>query len=96
MENIEHKLRFKTEDGIEKEANVIDIFGLKNYPNKEYIVYTFSDSEEEGKVCISILEEADDSFNFKTIEDETEWKEVQNAIKELEEDLEQGDENGTV
>lgn len=81
----EDKLRVVNENGQEAYATVIDIFKLDKYPNKEYIVYTFGElvSNENERVYISILEETDDSANLKTIEDQQEWVDVQNAMNEI-------------
>ena len=85
---MDNKVIVTLEDGMKKEVNVLDIFKLEKYPNKEYIVYTFSVAAENGGdddyACISELIESDNNFEFKTIESEEEWSDIQTAIKELE------------
>lgn len=85
---MDNKLIVSLEDGQRKEVNVLDIFKLEKYPNKEYIVYTFSNmdniEEDDDFVCISELIESDNNFEFKTIESEEEWNDIQTAVKELE------------
>ena len=75
---MEKELKITTENGEKVTINVIDIFSLDEYPNKEYIAYTKNEViGEDIKVYISILDEHEDSFNLLEIEDSEEWELVQ-------------------
>ena len=77
-----------TEDGKKYKAEVIDIFSVDEYPDKDYIIYSFGEkvSEEDEKVYVSIIENKNDEYNLVGISDPTEWKVVQEAIANTAED----------
>lgn len=77
-------IRVTTPTGEEVEAEVLDIFTVEGYEDKEYILYTFGNEVDANnvEVFVSILKQEGDSFSLENIEDEKEWEEVQLAIDE--------------
>lgn len=73
MEN--NKLIVNDVNGNSVEINVYDIIENKDI-NKKYIIYDTKESEEDS-MFISILDEKEDYFTLKKIEDENELKEVE-------------------
>ena len=73
-----------TPEGEEKKAEVLDIFTVEGYEDKDYILYTYGKEVDENnvEVFVSVLRKDGDVFNLENIEDETEWEEVQQAIDE--------------
>ena len=72
-------------EGNEVEVEVIDIFSVTGYEDKEYIMYTMNKKLDDNnvEVLISVLEKVGDQYNLETITDEAEWEEVQKAIDEM-------------
>lgn len=72
------------ENGQKFQAEVLDIFKVTGYEDKDYILYSFGENvdQDNEKVYVSILEEINDSYNLKEISDATEWNAVQEAINE--------------
>lgn len=72
-----------TDDGLKYKAEVIDIFNVDEYPDKDYIIYSFNEKfgEDEEKVYVSIIEEDGDDCKLQGISDPREWAIVQEAIK---------------
>ena len=83
-----------TEEGQRYRAEVIDIFNVDEYPEKDYIIYSFGENigEDEEKVYVSIVENKDGEYNLKGIEDPREWAVVQEAINNTAEELDELDE----
>lgn len=73
------------ENGEKFEAEVLEIFEVKEYPGKEYILYSFGEQvdEENEKVYVSILNENEDEYVLSYIEDEEEQRIVNEAVDEL-------------
>lgn len=71
------KLNVVNENDEELTIDVIDIFSVDD-SEKEYILYTIGED-----IYASILEEDDESFSLKTIEDEDEKRLVNERINEL-------------
>lgn len=84
MDNI---IKVTTDDGKTLEVEVLEIFSVTGYEDKEYILYTQNKEVDSDniKAYISILEQNEDNFNLLGITDENEWNEVQKAIEEMEE-----------
>ena len=84
MDNI---IKVTTDDGKTLEVEVLEIFSVAGYEDKEYILYTQNKEVDSDniKAYISILEQNEDNFNLLGITDENEWNEVQKAIEEMEE-----------
>lgn len=78
------KLTIKSEDGKEVEANVIT-FLKDEESNKEYVLYTFDDDndEVEAKIYASIFVENVQGYELLPIESEEEWKALQEEIVNL-------------
>ena len=72
-------------EGNEVEVEVLDIFSVTGYEDKEYIMYTMNKKLDDNnvEVLISVLEKVGDQYNLETITDEAEWEEVQKAIDEM-------------
>lgn len=85
MDNI---IELTTADGKTVNVEVLDIFSVKGYEDKEYILYTQNKEidNENIKAYVSILNENEDGgYHFSNIEDEQEFLAVQKAIEEMEE-----------
>jgi uncharacterized protein YrzB (UPF0473 family) len=75
-----------TENKKKVKVEVIDIFQVAGYENKDYILYTqnIEVDKDNIKAYISILEEKDGNYTLKGIEDNKEWDDVQKALEEME------------
>lgn len=78
------KLTIKSEDGKEIEANVIT-FLKDDETNKEYVLYTFDDNndEVEAKIYASVFVENASGYELLPIESEDEWQALQEEIVNL-------------
>ena len=78
------KLTIKSEDGKEVEANVIT-FLKDDETNREYVLYTFDDDndEVEAKIYASVFVEDASGYELLPIESEEEWKALQEEIVNL-------------
>ena len=64
------------------EIEVLDIFSIKEYPNKEYIMYTKNEVEGDYvKTYISILKENDDEAVLDEIVDDEEFNLIKTKIE---------------
>lgn len=72
-------------DGEKFEAEVLDIFKVKGYESKDYILYTRNREVDENhiEVFVSILEKNGNSYLLHNIEDNHEWEMVQKAMDEM-------------
>ena len=80
-EVFDNTLTVTDENNIPVTIEVLDIFKLDQYPDKEYIFYT--KNEEEGeylKTYVSILNEQEGTASLDAIEDEAEFNLVQQYI----------------
>ena len=79
------KITIHDENGNASEIEVIDIFNVRGYEGKDYILYTknVETGIDQVEVFVSILEQNDEGYSFKYIEDEKEWEEVQKALEEI-------------
>ena len=81
----ENKITITTPDNKEMEVEVLDIFNVVGYEEKDYIMYTLGEkiNEENERVYISILnDKGNNTFELLGISDEKEWEAVQQAIQE--------------
>ena len=64
---------------------VLDIFSVVGYENKDYILYTQNKEVDDDNIQahISILENNDGNYSLVAITDDKEWIEVQKAIQEM-------------
>ena len=82
---MENELVVSGENGVKYTIKVIDIFNVDEYPEKEYIAYTFEEpiDAEHIKAYISILKETETDFSLVGISDKDEWDIVQNVFNNL-------------
>ena len=68
---------------------VLDIFSVVGYENKDYILYTQNQEVDNDniKAYISILENKDGNYSLTAITDDKEWIEVQKAVQEMEDEV---------
>lgn len=81
----ENKITITTPDNKEMEVEVLDIFNVVGYEEKDYIMYTLGEkiNEDNERVYISILnDKGNNTFELLGISDEKEWEAVQQAIQE--------------
>ena len=83
MENV---INVMNENGESFDVEVLDIFGVKGYEGKDYILYTMNrEVDEENIECfISILEKNGDLYKLINIEDDNEFAAVKRAVDEME------------
>lgn len=89
----DNKLNVMTENGNMISIVVIDIIESVEF-NREYIIYSLDNDEEDSKIYASILEEDETSYTLKTIESDEEWKYVDEIINRLAEEDEEDDIDG--
>ena len=82
---MDYNIFITNEDGTKEKVEVLDIFNVKGYEGKEYILYTKNKEIDNDniEVLVSILKQQGDNFELVNIEDEKEWNDVQKAIDEL-------------
>ena len=82
---MDNKITIKDVDGREYVVDVIDIFNVKEYEGKEYIVYTLGREVDKNnlEVYVSILKQNGKDYSLDYIEDEKEWEIVQRAMDEM-------------
>lgn len=78
-------LTVRTADGKDWQLLVLDTFTVEEYPDKNYIAYTFGEQEssETIKSYISILNETDNYFTLESIPNEEEKEIVSEAYKNM-------------
>ena len=85
MDNI---IELTTTEGNKIEVEVLEIFSVAGYEDKEYILYTQNKEADTENVqaYVSILEQKENGdYHLTNIKDEEEFKLVQKAIEEMEE-----------
>ncbi len=82
---MENELIVSGENGIKYSIKVIDIFSVNEFPDKEYIAYTFEEpiDAKSIKAYISILKETETDFSLLGISDKNEWEIVQKEFNRL-------------
>ena len=82
---MDYNIVITNNDGTQEEVEVLNIFNVNGYDNKEYILYTKNKEIDNDniEVFISILRQQGDNFSLENIEDEKEWDDVQKAIDEM-------------
>lgn len=72
-------------DGNQYEVEVLDIFNVVGYDDKDYILYTMNTEidADNVKAYVSILEQNGDDYSLVKIENEEELRAVEEAIKEV-------------
>ncbi len=78
-------LTVRTADGKDWHILVIDTFSVDEFPNKNYIVYTFGEeaSPDEYKSYISILNETDAYFTLEAMGSQEEQAIVKEAYQNM-------------
>ena len=86
MDNI---ITVTTENNQQVNIEVLDIFSVVGYDGKDYILYTQNQEIDNDniKAYISILENKDGNYSLVAITDDKEWTEVQKAIQEMEDEV---------
>ena len=72
-------------DGENKEINILEIFEVNGYPDKQYILYVFPGemNGEDVSVHVSILHHSDNSYSLENILDDQEFDDISKAISEI-------------
>ena len=72
-------------DGAISQVEVLDVFNVVGYDDKEYIMYTKNKEidEDNVEVFVSILSKNNDEYSLLNIDDDKEWEMVQKAIEEM-------------
>ena len=88
---MDNKITIYNQLGEAEEVEVLDIFQLEEYGDKEYILYTKNKEVDENniEVFVSILEEKDEHFELKLIEDKEELDKVKQVVAELGEEVDE-------
>ena len=77
------KITIQTEEGTEVEANVVT-FLKDNNTGKEYVLYTIDENvENDVEVYVSVFYEKGDGYELLPIENDDEWKLIQEEIASL-------------
>ena len=71
-------------DGTEEEVEVLLAFKF-NDNNKEYVIYTKNEVDENGNVTIYIsnVVRNGDNVSLTTVADDSEWTRIKNVLREL-------------
>lgn len=71
-------------DGTEEEVEVLLAFEFKDN-NKEYVIYTKNEEDENGNVTIYIsnVVKDGDKVSLTTVADDNEWTRIKNVLREL-------------
>jgi len=72
------------QDGSKEEVEVLLAFKF-NDNNKEYVIYTKNEVDENGNVTIYIsnVTRNGDNVNLTTVADDNEWTRIKNVLREL-------------
>ena len=83
---MDNKIVVFDSDWKELEVEVLDIFGVKAYPSKEYILYTMNKEVDQDNIeCyISLLVKDGDKYTLDSIDDPRELEIVKKACMEEE------------
>ena len=76
-------ISIKNKNGVVVDAEILLYFSLKDYEGKKYVLYTFNEKDDNGLVTIYASEVLfdDDSYEFKTIDTDEEWEQVQDVMR---------------
>ena len=72
------------QDGSKEEVEVLLAFKF-NDNNKEYVIYTKNEVDEDGNgtIYISNVTRNGDNVNLTTVADDNEWTRIKNVLREL-------------
>lgn len=79
-----NKIKVTNSENQTFEVEVLDIFTVTGYEDKDYILYSLGeevDSDNE-QAYVSILKQEGENYSLIEIQDANEWETVQNAIQE--------------
>ena len=76
-----NKFKVINENNNEIEAEIITVF---NYKDKEYVIYSINNDNDKVDICVSRLEKKKKGYSIlKDIIDSKEKEEIDNAVKEI-------------
>ena len=76
-----NKFKVINENNNELEAEIITVF---NYKDKEYVIYSINNDNDKVDICVSRLEKDEKGYSIlKDIIDSKEKEEIDNAVKEI-------------
>ena len=72
------------ENGTKEDVEVLLSFKF-NDNNKEYLIYTKNETDENGNVTIYVsnITRVGDEITLNTVSDETEWARIKDLLREL-------------
>ena len=78
------KMTLTLENGSTEEVEILLSFKF-NDNNKEYVIYTKNEKDENGNVTIYVsgVTRVNDSVSLSTITDDTEWSRIKDLLREL-------------
>lgn len=81
---MDNKIKVITDNNQTLEVEVLDIFNVVGYEEKDYILYSLGEeiTEEQEQAYISILKKENNMFILEEIKDPNEWILVQKAVEE--------------
>lgn len=84
MEENKKKLIVIDGNGVEKEAEVLSTFKIKE-SDKDYILYTLNEIDENNmiKIYASRLVDNGESYSFENIDSDEEWVSVKEVMKQI-------------
>lgn len=84
MEEKKRTIVVLDDSGNEKEAEILSAFSIKKY-NKDYILYTLNEVDENDmvKIYASELIEKDNMYSLGPIESDEEWAAVKQVMKDI-------------
>lgn len=83
MEN-KKMMTITLENGTKEEVEILLSFKF-NDNNKEYVIYTKNETDDNGNVTIyvSSVTRVDDNVTLGTVSDDTEWSRIKDLLREL-------------
>lgn len=83
MEN-KKMMTITLENGTKEEVELLLSFKF-NDNNKEYVIYTKNETDDNGNVTIyvSSVTRVDDNVTLGTVSDDTEWSRIKDLLREL-------------
>lgn len=84
MEEKKRTIVVLDDSGNEKEAEILSAFSIKKY-NKDYILYTLNEVDENDmvKIYASELIEKDNMYSLGPIDSDEEWSAVKQVMKDI-------------
>ena len=81
---VNNKIKVITATNKTLEIEVLDIFNVEGYKDKDYILYSLGEEidKEDERAYVSIIKKKKGNYSLVEITDEKEWKIVQKTIEE--------------